>query len=722
MKKFINYRAVPVFLLVLIISIAVGTFLHFAYGIVVIAIAAGIFAGVIINKKFRRYASKTLLVLVAIVIGFTSVWITLGLRGEAGTEVANDVEIVGYVSSESAFDADGEVVDIENIILRDVKYVNSAGKTRSLLGYIALTNVSESDFAEMKVGTKLQFKGKLTQIGVNAADGASIRMYRDGINYYAEVGTMIENSGKSTRFNLFDSIKIGVKSVFTQYCGDSAGFMYAMIFGDKQGLNSKEIESFSATGLAHLLAVSGLHVSMLALLLMWILKKLKCNEYVRFVALAIVLVLFNILCCFTPSVVRASIMILICFVGRFLGLKNDSISIMSFAACVILIFRPLYLFDLSFIMSFMAVVSLILFSRPLSKRLAFLPSAISETTSASLSVNAGMMPVMLHYFGTISFVFVLANILVLPIISFIYPVLIAFTCVSFIPYVGYLLVPVGYIFKGLTMLIGALSSLQFPQLNAGVEWAIIIPYILVMIFVSRFVMIDKRIKKSIISVLMIVACLACIIGNNSVMRVVAVDTAYSRPSYNSDKGKEAVYVVTSPENRKYLVFNTEIDSYSLDGIKYYMSKNKISGFEAVIKESISEKEIFTLKNFYSVINMKRIYTTFDGNYYRQYLNIDYYNYSVNSDIRIEFYKANEVMIECGGLKLLFSIDNRLSLALNNEYDVIFAPYALGDAMSFNPKYIVNDYGYNNPATFSDCVSNNFTFKSINGNIKAWQKP
>lgn len=722
MKRFINYRAVPVFLLVLIMSIAVGTFLHFAYGIVVIAIAAAVFASVIINKKYRRYASKALLILIAIVIGFTSVWITLGLRGTTNSEFAKDVEIVGYVSSESSFDADGEVNDIENIILRDVKYVNSAGKTRSLLGYIALTNVSESDFAAMKVGTKLCFKGKLTQIGVNAADGASVRMYRDGINYFAEVGTMIENSGKVTRFNLFDSIKIGVNSVFTQYCGDSAGFMYAMIFGDKQGLNNKEIESFSTTGLAHLLAVSGLHVSMLALLLMWILKKLKCNEYVRFVVLAIVLVLFNILCCFAPSVVRASIMILICFVGRFLGLKNDSISIMSFAACAILIFRPLYLFDLSFIMSFMAVVSLILFSRPLSRRLAFLPTAISETTGASLSVNVGMMPVMLHYFGTISFVFVLANILVLPIISFIYPVLIAFTCISFIPHVGYLLVPVGYIFKGLTMLIGALSSLQFPQLNAGVEWAIIIPYILILIFLSRFVMLDKRIKKYIVSALMIVACLACIIGNNAVMRIVTVDTAYSRPNYNAEVGKEAVYVVTSEQNKKYLVFNTEIDSYSLDGVKYYMSKNKISGFEAVIKESISEKEIFTLKNFYSIINMKRIYTTFDGNYYRQYFNIDYFNYSVNSDIRIEFYKTNEIMLECGGLKLLFSTDNKLSLALNNEYDVIFAPYALGDAMSLYPKYIVNDFGYNNPSTFSDCVPNNFTFKSINGNIKVWQKP
>lgn len=722
MKKFINYRAVPVFLLVLIISIAVGTFLHFAYGIVFISIVAAIFAGVIINKRFRHYASKALLVLLAVIVGFTSVWITLGLRGVVNTEIADDVEITGYVSSESAFNATGDVIDVDNIILRDVKYIDKAGKTRSLLGYIALTNVPESDFALMKVGTKISFKGKITQIGVNAADGASVRMYRDGINYCADIDTMIENSGSVMRFNLFDSIKIGVKSVFTKYCGDSAGFMYAMIFGDKQGLNSKEIESFSSTGLAHLLAVSGLHVSMLALLLMWILKKAKCNEYVRFIVLTVVLVLFNILCCFSPSVVRASIMILICFVGRFLGLKNDSFSIMSFAACAILIFRPLYLFDLSFIMSFMAVVSLIMFSRPISKRLAFLPTSIAETTSASLAVNAGMMPVMLHYFGTISFVFVLANILVLPIISLIYPVLIALTCVSFIPYVGYLLVPVGYIFKGLTMLIGALASLQFPTLNAGVEWAIIIPYILVMLLLSRFVMIDKRIKKSVVSALVIIVCLACIIGNSAVMRIVTVETAYTRQNFNADTGKEAVYVVTSEQNRKYLVFNTEIDRFSLDGVKYYMSRNKISGFEAVIKESINETEIFTLKNYYSTINMKRVYTMFDENYYRQYLNIDYFNYSVNNDIRVEFYKTDEIMLECGDIKLLFSLDNKLSHSLYNEYDIIFAPYALGDAINFYPKYVVNDFAYNNPATFSDCLSNNFTFKSINGNIKAWQKP
>ena len=142
---------------------------------------------------------------------------------------------------------------------------------------------------------------------------------------------------------------------------------YAMLFGDSSYLNPDVKESFRATGIAHLLAVSGLHVSIIVLLINFILRKFKINIRLNIAFSLCFLIIYAYFCDFSISVIRASLMALFSLYAIYRGKAYDNLSVLSLVAMMILLVNPLQMFDISFVLSFSAVLSIVLLMKPFER-------------------------------------------------------------------------------------------------------------------------------------------------------------------------------------------------------------------------------------------------------------------------------------------------------------------------------------------------------------------
>ncbi len=204
---------------------------------------------------------------------------------------------------------------------------------------------------------------------------------------------------------------------------DARAFIAALTLGYKGDLSDDIQEAFRASGTAHVLAVSGLHVGIIYLIIN-ILFFFLGNSGWRYI-LRQGLVLFTLwiyvsLVGGSASVVRAAIMLTIFCMGNMLHQRGFTYNTLAAAAFFILLFRPYSLFDVGFQMSFTAVAAILYFQpglqalyRPKSKIGKYVWNLLTVSTAAQL----GVFPLVLHYFGTFPTWFFMTNLLVVPLVG-----------------------------------------------------------------------------------------------------------------------------------------------------------------------------------------------------------------------------------------------------------------------------------------------------------------
>ena len=204
-----------------------------------------------------------------------------------------------------------------------------------------------------------------------------------------------------------------------------AGIMKAMIIGDKSGLDEETANLYRDAGIYHILAVSGLHVTVLAgavggFLSLWLKKKTQS------IALIIFLIFYCLLTGAGVSTVRAVIMGIVMAMGGLLDRDGDSAASAGFAALCLLLYRPLYLWDIGFQYSFAAVFGLTTGTKALDKGLSLLGLRfrliarlmrigwLKKYLSGVLAAWLATVPISACYFFTVSPISILVNLLLLP--------------------------------------------------------------------------------------------------------------------------------------------------------------------------------------------------------------------------------------------------------------------------------------------------------------------
>ena len=224
---------------------------------------------------------------------------------------------------------------------------------------------------------------------------------------------------------------------------DVQAVVSALTIGEKTDLTPELKAMYSAAGVSHVLALSGLHVGILSCILLWLfypLTYLKHGRKILAFLVVCLLWLFAFISGLSSSVVRAVVMYSLytfasfCSEERFSGMHS-----LVLAAFLMLIYNPFFLFDISFQLSFTAVFSILAFY-PLFSRWLCIKNCVLRyvwnTLSLSISAQLGTLPFILYYFGSFPTYFLLANLVVVILAGGILMLTLVALCVASVPMVG----------------------------------------------------------------------------------------------------------------------------------------------------------------------------------------------------------------------------------------------------------------------------------------------
>ena len=224
---------------------------------------------------------------------------------------------------------------------------------------------------------------------------------------------------------------------------DVQAVVSALTIGEKTDLTPELKAMYSAAGVSHVLALSGLHVGILSCILLWLFYPLTYLKHGRKILAFLVVCLlwfFAFISGLSSSVVRAVVMYSLytfasfCSEERFSGMHS-----LVLAAFLMLIYNPFFLFDISFQLSFTAVFSILAFY-PLFSRWLCIKNCVLRyvwnTLSLSVSAQLGTLPFILYYFGSFPTYFLLANLVVVILAGGILMLTLVALCVASVPMVG----------------------------------------------------------------------------------------------------------------------------------------------------------------------------------------------------------------------------------------------------------------------------------------------
>ncbi|WNR46345.1 DNA internalization-related competence protein ComEC/Rec2 [Paenibacillus roseipurpureus] len=198
-----------------------------------------------------------------------------------------------------------------------------------------------------------------------------------------------------------------------------AGFMKSMLIGLTDDLDPDRFQQFSELGLTHILAISGLNIAVFLAVCIWIMRRLRLTKEKYLLVCLCLLPLYILLTGASPSIIRAGLMSMIAiFAARQGGLK-DVLHILAVTAWAMLIWNPYYLLDVSFQLSFLVTLGLILGVQRVTDLLSrYIDSPIIQNTIAiTLVSQAVSFPVSIYYFNQFSLLSWLANAVLVPVIS-----------------------------------------------------------------------------------------------------------------------------------------------------------------------------------------------------------------------------------------------------------------------------------------------------------------
>lgn len=196
---------------------------------------------------------------------------------------------------------------------------------------------------------------------------------------------------------------------------ENQGLVVALTLGDKSKLTIEKRNHFANAGAMHVLAVSGMHVGILLGFLQWIfflIKPLRKRSLYLYFALILIWA-FAFLTGMSASVARAVIMFSILAVGQLMGKKFFGLQAIFASALILLILNPLFLFDIGFQLSYLAVLGIAFFYRPIIDLVHFRYKIVNyfwQGTTIGIAAQIGTLPLTLYYFNQFPNYFFLTNI------------------------------------------------------------------------------------------------------------------------------------------------------------------------------------------------------------------------------------------------------------------------------------------------------------------------
>ncbi len=471
------------------------------------------------------------------------------------------------------------------VVLEDV-YVNGES-AKNISAYIKLNNDSK-----VKPGDKLAFTSTLQNTKLFDLGQFNSYYLRNDIGYTVTLKTSdIQIIGGHLNFD--ESLRLQVKNLLNQNMSEeNAGICYAVLFGDKSGIDNETKSYYQGAGVIHVLTVSGLHVGFLIALIYFILRKLKLNRWITTAVTSIILILFNILCGFAPSVLRASLMAIIMMLAKLSGREYDSLNSLGLAGFIILLIKPLYAFDIGFLMSFSCVAAIFMLYQPIFKILKrVMPNKLAQYLAISFSAQIGVLPFLATFAESVNLLSFFANLLIVPLFSIVYPALmLCMIFVLIIPAISKVLVVFDLVFDGTTAIAKFFDSsiMKLPLFAYDIVFLIFL--FLIIFLTSHFSIMTPLMKFVSASIMTLLLVFSTIINVVPPANVTSVSTINSY--------KTEGVLLSSQMGGSAFIYNNEINKNT---IKAYLYNSKIKNMDYIILEEMpSEQDV----EFWNVYNVK----------------------------------------------------------------------------------------------------------------------
>lgn len=200
------------------------------------------------------------------------------------------------------------------------------------------------------------------------------------------------------------------------------GVVLGIILGNTENITDETKDAFSGSSLSHLLAVSGAHISYIVLGLTTFFRKLRISKKINYILTAILLIFYLFVIDFTASATRAVIMTIFLLLQIVFCRKQDLATTISFSLCIILLENPYKILDVGLLLSYLGTLGIIIIFNKIKSKDKKLIDKLKDMCILTISAQILILPVMAICFNTISFTFIISNliasIIIGPIIIF----------------------------------------------------------------------------------------------------------------------------------------------------------------------------------------------------------------------------------------------------------------------------------------------------------------
>ncbi|WP_419885029.1 ComEC/Rec2 family competence protein [Paenibacillus sp. B-A-8] len=223
-----------------------------------------------------------------------------------------------------------------------------------------------------------------------------------------------------TIFRLNDSARTVLGAELDQLFGQRhSGYMKGLIIGMQDDLDPDTFKQFSQLGLTHILAISGMHVAVYVGVLLFLFRRLRLTKETALTLTFILVPVYVLLSGAGPSIVRAGLMSMIALLAARVGMLKDGLNILAASALVMLIWNPYMLLSVSFQLSFLVTLGLMVYVPLMNPLLSALPRWLKGAVSVTLVAQLVSFPLTIYYFNQFSLLSFAANLVFVPFITFV---------------------------------------------------------------------------------------------------------------------------------------------------------------------------------------------------------------------------------------------------------------------------------------------------------------
>ncbi len=537
----------------------------------------------------------------------------------------------------------------------------------------------------------------------------------------------IVKRGDSTLYSKAINLRNYIKSVFLGKINDDvAGIPIGMLTGNRKYISDSFNQNVKRVGMTHVMAVSGLHISIICLSIVSFLRKTaKLGIWIPSIIGILVVIIMAAIAGFSGSILRAGIMYLVVFIGNLFSKRSDPLNSLGFAVTLLLLYNPYNIYSVSLILSALGTIGILLFSKSLSDMLNklypyddFLRKPYEYLTngiSVTLTANLFIIPVSILTFGYVSTISPIVNLILSPIVYFSLLFSLLAVIFSFVPILNtILLFIVEILAKCFKFVVDYFAEFNFNCFYSDDIMLYIFIFLILAALIAIFVCGQSNVTTLILaSVICIFLPISAIfqgyLNSNKIN--------YFFPSTNSG----TAMVIESNEHFVLVVSTTE--NNALKQIKYKLDDRLSPKIDLLIMPS-ENKNIYknTIKYFkeYGINN----YLLCDNSYYPDAKSLNNCKVNIWDAIKLTSSKSANgynLYFNCGTNNII--IDNYGASANKNDY-LLTENLSLSYKINKNsPNYIITGESAKN--RFNCIALNNLGAKAIiidkHNNIFARQK-